>query len=547
MLNALVYCPRRFYLEHVEGVFVRNAEVEDGRIKHKRVDKKEKAGKTLKEGEALRTRSVFLSSQTFGISGVIDLVEEVKGTIYPVEYKRGSLPKDSDGNPTAWENDKVQLCAQAFLLEENLGKPIVKGLLYYMGSKEKTEILFEQVIRDKTRYFISKAKELADHNSTIPPPLEDDNRCHSCSLRPVCLPEEIYYLRNKSLNPHKVMAPLDEGSVLYLQEQGSWVSKRGGHFLVHLKDGEGKVTVPLSTLKQVVIYGNVQLSTQAMETLLEEGIPTAFLSIYGQFKGTLSPIQTKTPSLRMAQFISFHNPDIRLKVSKEIVRSKILNCRALLMRSLRSDDDEFTEDESAEKLKEFSQLAEKAQGIDELLGIEGSAARIYFENLPRMIKTPEKCEFDFNERNRRPPKDPVNALLSLGYSLLLKDVMSAIGIVGLDPCIGLYHSQHHNRPSLALDLMEEFRPLIADSVALTLINKKMITREDFLQFGKACYLNESGRRKFFETYEDRKNTEIIHPVFGYKVTYSRAMEVQVRMLASFLRGETPAYTGFKVR
>lgn len=548
MLNALVYCPRRFFLEHVEGVFVRNAEVEDGRIKHKRIDRREKAGKRFKEGDAFRTRSVFLSSQIYGISGVIDLVEEVEGGVCPVEYKRGNTPTDDKGNHLAWENDKVQLCAQAFLLEENLNRAIEKGLLYYMGSKEKAEILFEPDIRDRTQFFITKAKKLAIPGVTIPPPLEDDNRCHRCSLRPVCLPEETYYLQNKSPAAHKVMAHLDEGSVLYLQEQGSWVSKRGGHLVVRPDEG-GKTTVPLSALKQVVIYGNVQLSTQAMEALLEEGIPTAFLSIYGQFKGSLSPVQTKSPALRMAQFISFHNPAIRLMISKEIVRAKISNCRVMLMRSLRSEESEFTpsEDEPADRLKKFIRLTENAKNTEELLGIEGLAARVYFGNFIKMIKTPEKYEFDFTERNRRPPRDPVNALLSLGYSLLLKDVMSAIATVGLDPCIGFYHSQHHSRPSLALDLMEEFRPLIADSVALTLLNKEMLTLENFMWFGKACYLNESGRKKFFKTYEKRKNTEITHPVFGYKVAYSRALEVQVRMLASFLKGETRTYTGFTAR
>jgi CRISPR-associated protein Cas1 len=549
MLNALVYCPRRFYLEHVEGVFVRNAEVEDGRIKHKRVDRKEKAGKTFKENNAFRTRSVFLSSQAYGICGVIDLVEEVEGVVYPVEYKRGDMPKDDSGNPLAWENDKVQLCAQAFLLEENLNKRIEKGFLYYMGSKEKVEIPIDQGIRERTNYFVGKAKELTVPNTIIPHPLEDDNRCHSCSLRPVCLPEEIYYLRNKGFASHKVMAHLDEGSILYLQEQGSWVNKRGGHFVVHLNGGDEKATVPLSALKQVVVYGNVQLSTQAIETLLEEGIPTAFLSVYGQFKGILSPVQTKSPALRMAQFISFHDSMVRLNLAREIIRSKISNCRVLLMRSLRADDNELSpsDDESVESLKEFIRLTESANSIEELLGIEGSAARIYFQNFIKMLKTSEKFDFDFKERNRRPPKDPVNALLSFGYSLLLKDIMSAISTVGFDPCIGFYHSQHHSRPSLALDMMEEFRPLIADSVVLTLLNKEMITNKDFMTFGKACYLNESGRKKFFETHEWRKNTEIIHPVFGYKVTYTRAMEVQIRMLAALLRGEIDSYIGFKVR
>lgn len=550
MLNALAYCPRRFYLEHVEGVFVSNADVEDGRNRHRRVDKKDSAGKIFKEGTFYRARSVYLGSQTYGIAGVIDLVEEKEGCISPVEYKRGEAPKDESGSAFTWENDKVQLCAQALLLEQNLKIPIKKGILYYIGSKEKTEVLFDKEIRDKTQLFINKARELSEPAAAIPPPLEDDGRCHGCSLRPVCLPEEIYYLKNKPSAVQKIIAHVDEGSVLYLQEQGSWVTKRGAHLIVHRNGGSDKTTVPFANLKQVVVFGNVQLTTQAVEALLEEGIPAVFLSVYGRLKGTLSPAQTKSPNIRLAQYAATRSPEFKLNISRETISAKISNCRVLLMRSLRSsaeDDFAATEDDAVEKLKQFIRLAESAKSAEELLGVEGLAAKVYFHNFVRMLKTPEKYSFDFNGRNRRPPKDPVNALLSFGYTLLLKDAISAAGTAGLDPCIGFYHTARRSQPALALDLMEEFRPIVADSVVLTVLNKSIIALKDFMRFGEACYLNESGRKKFFEAYEERKNTEVIHPVFGYKVTYSRTLEVQARMLAAVLRGDIPKYTGFIVR
>jgi CRISPR-associated protein Cas1 len=155
--------------------------------------------------------------------------------------------------------------------------------------------------------------------------------------------------------------------------------------------------------------------------------------------------------------------------------------------------------------------------------------------------------FDFQARNRRPPRDPVNALLSFGYALLAKDVFSAVLTVGFDPYLGFYHGGKHGRPSLALDLMEEFRAVIVDSVVLTLVNNDMLSAADFVEWGGACQLTEAGRRTFLDAYERRKATVVTHPLFGYKMSYGRILEVQARLLAAYIRGDVPAYQGFTVR
>jgi len=155
--------------------------------------------------------------------------------------------------------------------------------------------------------------------------------------------------------------------------------------------------------------------------------------------------------------------------------------------------------------------------------------------------------FDFHVRNRRPPRDPVNALLSFGYAILAKDTFSAVLTVGFDPYLGFYHGGKHGRPSLALDLMEEFRAVIADSVVLTLINNGMLSPSDFVMWNGACQLTDAGRRTFLETYERRKATVVTHALFGYKMSYGRMLEVQARLLAAYIRGDVPAYQGFTVR
>jgi CRISPR-associated protein Cas1 len=185
---------------------------------------------------------------------------------------------------------------------------------------------------------------------------------------------------------------------------------------------------------------------------------------------------------------------------------------------------------------------------DILLGLEGQAASAYFGAFGRMLHTTVPGGgFDFLSRNRRPPRDPVNALLSFGYAILAKDTFSALLTVGFDPYLGFYHGGKHGRPSLALDLMEEFRAVIADSVVLTLVNNGMLSMSDFIAWNGACQLTDAGRRTFFETYERRKSTIVTHPLFGYKVSYGRMLEVQARLLAAYIRGDVPAYQGFTVR
>ena len=191
---------------------------------------------------------------------------------------------------------------------------------------------------------------------------------------------------------------------------------------------------------------------------------------------------------------------------------------------------------------------DRVTSIDSLLGIEGQAAALYFGQFGRMLKNQGPGRpFDFRTRNRRPPRDPVNCLLSFAYAMLAKDCFSAACTVGFDPYCGFYHAGRHGRPSLALDLMEEFRSIIADSVVLTLINNGVLSDRDFLTWRDACQLTADGRKRFFEAYESRKATVVTHPTYGYKMSYGRMLEVQARMLAAHVRGDVPAYTGFTVR
>ena len=301
-----------------------------------------------------------------------------------------------------------------------------------------------------------------------------------------------------------------------------------------------------------------------LHILAEQEIPVSYLTGYGKFVASVMPSPPKNVALRAHQYRAFADPAVALGLSRSIVAAKIANQRTLLMRSLRSQAKDQTADGEADipdpapargsdepaarDMAEMLDRVDQAPDQGVLLGLEGQSAALYFGEFGRMLKTrPPGESFDFTKRNRRPPRDPVNALLSFAYALLCKDCFAAACTVGFDPYQGFYHAGRHGRASLALDLMEEFRAIIADSVVLNLINNGMLTPADFLTWRDACQLNDEGREVFFKAYEQRKSTEVTHPVFGYRMTYGRMLEVQARMLAAYIRGDIPRYTGFTVR
>ncbi len=564
-LNQVSYCPRLYYLEYVESVMPTNEYVEDGLFQHRRVNDPDLENRTRKEGgDRLHTRSVSISSERLGISAKLDLLEERAGEMRPVEYKRSEAPTGPDGRPSFWDNDAIQVCAQGMLIEEEFGATVARGVLYYIGSKARVDVLLDDDLRARTLDAIRLIRDLSARETPPDPlPAELRHRCFGCSLNVICLPEETLFLKEHGDEPvtdepapglTRVIPQNDDGAVLYLQEPGSHVGKRSEHLVVRHR-GEEVNRVPIAAIRQVVVFGNVQLSTQALETLASREVPVVYLTPYGRFVAALQPAPAKNVALRVNQYRIFADPARSLELARAAVRAKVANQRTLLMRSLRSrgpdpdaeplrGSDEPAARDMADLLPRIDRAADQAI----LLGLEGQAASLYFGQFGRMIKSQGPGRpFDFRSRNRRPPRDPVNALLSFAYAILCKDCFSAACTVGFDPYHGFFHVGRHGRPSLALDLMEEFRSIVADSVVLGLINNGVVTDRDFLAWRESVQLTADGRKKFFEAYEARKATVVTHPAYGYKMSYGRMIEVQARTLAAHVRGDAPAYTGFTVR
>ena len=535
-INTYVFCPRRFYYESVEGHQVINEHVEEGKIKHARVDTEMK---DRNERGVKVSRRQYLASDTLGVSGYLDLIEEKAGVPCPVEYKKAGT-----GN---WLNDQVQLCLQGMLIEESTGTVVPHGYIYYIGSKRRRKVVFDDELRQISRDFVSDAEMLLQTRK-IPEPVHD-NRCNGCSVRGICLPDEVAYLTELDDRPKRIKPALGIDNVLYVDEQGCILKKTGERLLV-VKDGETIRDIPLIHLGQVVLCGNISVTTPVMQTLLNEGIPVVYLSAYGRYQGVLMPQISRNSLLRVAQHRVADDPERCLVLAKTFVHGKISNMRLMLQRrkwrgKAETEAEETAIESSIEGMRKMRGRLPKAENLSELLGLEGNASADYFRSFSSMLNS--EMGFSFEHRTRRPPKDPTNALLSFAYSLLTADVISAIQIVGLDPYVGFFHQQTYGRPCLALDLMEEFRPIIADSVVVTLINNRQITPDDFTQSHGGWFLKDAARKKFYAAYEKRKNETITHPVFKYKISFRRALELQVRLLAKCLMGEIDTYTPLTVR
>ena len=353
-------------------------------------------------------------------------------------------------------------------------------------------------------------------------------------------------------------------TTLYLTEQRSLVRKDGDCLVVHIPANKEagtekrKVRVPLVKVDQVVVYGDSTITSPALLALLEQGAEVCFLSYHGHFRGRLSPGFSKNSLVRIEQHRAHNDYERTLDLAKRFVRGKLANMRTLLLRSNRKLGDEKVK-AAAASLKGVMEKVERVKGdagvevdpsdpqagtpLGTLLGLEGAGTSLYFGVFSRLLKQ----DLGFKGRVKRPPTDPINALLSYGYVLLMHNISSAISLVGLDPYVGYLHSSQYGKPALALDLMEEFRPIIVDSVVLTLINNRILQADDFVEEFGAYRLKEKGRRAFLTKFEERLNTQIRHPTFGYKATYRKCLELQVRLLAKALTGEIPEYVPFVVR
>ncbi|RLB12430.1 MAG: CRISPR-associated endonuclease Cas1 [Deltaproteobacteria bacterium] len=341
-------------------------------------------------------------------------------------------------------------------------------------------------------------------------------------------------------------------AVVYIMEQGAYLVKEGERILVK-KEKSILHTLHAFKLEQIVIFGNVSITPAAISYLLRLGIDTVFMSKNGRYKGRLQGPYSKNIGLRQKQFERFADPEFCLDIARSIVNGKINNMRVLILRLNRTKNSKDLElEDHIFQLKKLKQRLKEAKDVDEIRGIEGRASALYFEGFSKGFVS---HTIEFTKRVRRPPTDPVNAILSLGYTFLFNEVLGAISMIGLDPYLGALHAIEYGRASLALDLMEEWRPVLIDTLVLSMFNLKAIGMQDFTIFKdhiKESDLSEDmpdlpvrltndGMRKFIIQFERKMKQKIRHHLTGTHLSYRDCIREQIRHFARHIKGDDPAY------
>lgn len=548
------YCPRLFYFMEVEGIHLPSADTEQGNRIHRRADEPsdESVIATASDGDAPRAvRSLTLTSAKLGLTATLDLAEIDGHVAVPVEYRKGKprrVAADEEevcDHVEPWPTDRIQVGLQSILLED-AGYSVPHAVLYYAAEKRRVLVSVDDSLRAESLATLESARSCS--RGPRPMPLVNDPRCPRCSLQPVCLPDEVNQQRlatngTASVKPRKIWPPRDDGIHIVAQQDGTKVGVRGGAMTITDRNGKKVRDFPLAGVETLSLLGSVQISTQALHTLTDHGIPVAFLSAGGRVVAMVDPLDSTSAETRRAHVRRFDESLACLELSRALVTAKVINQRTLLMRN----HNEGLPARVPEELAIQAEQAAAAASIESVRGHEGQAAAIYFERFAGMFKTDLAAEFEVNGRQRRPPPDPINAALSFAYSMLTHECTAALRVASLEPSIGAFHVSRPGRPALSLDLMEPFRPLIADSVVVAAFNRGELRPGHFHRTAAGCMFTDDGRKAFFAVYGRRMADEVTHPVFGYKLSYRRMIVLHARMIAAWLLGEVPTLSFLTTR
>ncbi len=339
-------------------------------------------------------------------------------------------------------------------------------------------------------------------------------------------------------------------NTLFLTTSGNYINR--DHLTLRVEfEKQLKLAVPIHHIESICSFGNNMFSPQALQLCWQNGVSVNCFSENGYFYGRWEGTPNTSVVLRRTQYRKADDAEFCTKLAKNFIKGKILNSRQCLLRSARENESEIEKKDLQSRAEELSVilrwLEREAETLDTVRGFEGQAANIYFGAFDLHLRQ-QREDFHFPRRSRRPPLDFVNCLLSYLYALVRHDAMAALTATGLDPFVGYLHVERPNRPSLALDLMEEFRSVLADRLAITLINRRQIDAKDFVvREGGAVEFTKEGRKKVIAAYQTRKQDNLTHPLLQQEFRYGQLFLVQSRILARFLRGDIPEYYPFLLR
>ncbi|MDN5857253.1 MAG: CRISPR-associated endonuclease Cas1 [Pseudonocardia sp.] len=514
------FCPRRAWLEAM-GETTDTHQMAVGVAAHRASDDPNRS----RTGSR---RAVDVVSVDLGITGRCDAVEtDAAGRTTVVEHKSTPVRRRA----VVTEPMAVQLALQAVALRE-AGVAVDAAAVYFVDHHQHIDVAIGDGEIAAAIDHLTRLREVLA-TAVAPEPLVDDPRCRTCSHAGVCLPDE------RALGPvtRRVLVADPDTQVLHLATPGARAALRSGRVRV-VKGDDELGSVPIERVLALVLHGNVDVSSGLLRELLWRRLPVVWCSGTGRVIGWANSAQSPNGGPRARQHVISQNG--HLGMARAFVCAKVAN-QATLLRRHGDAPDVVTE------LRRLQRAAQSAKGIDEVLGVEGDAAARYFNAFTTMLRTDVQDGIVFPGRTRRPATDPLNAALNFAYGLLLSDCIRAVVSCGLDPHAGFLHSSGRNKPALALDLAEEFRAVVADSVVVGAFNNGELKPASFTSVTGAARLRDSGRTALIAAYERRVLTSFQHPLFGYRVTWRRAMEIQARLVLGVIDGTQEKYKGITVR
>ncbi len=525
LLAHMVFCPRRAWLE-AQGEQVDSFAIAAGSVAHTRVD-------DSTESRPGTERAMLVHSDELGLTGRCDVVHsEPTGTLTIQEYKSTPVRR----KPQVRESQRIQVLAETLCLE-SMGYTVTGAAVHFVNHNKNIPVALNATSRKECLEWIQRTREMIER-SHAPEPLLDDPRCAGCSHATVCLPDEHHYPRNRPAK--RISASDPEGEILHVMTPGARAFMKERRVVV-TKNGENLASCPIERISGVVVHGNVDLSSALIRELLWRKLSIVWCSGRGRVIGWATSAQLPNGQARIHQQVMSEYGC--LPIAQAMIRAKISNQATLLRRNGGGTS------VTTSQLRALGRQTTQVSNLPDLFALEGRAAQIYFTDFPSMLKGPEAKEFleTWPGRHGRGATDPLNAALNFCYGFLLADCIRGLTACGLDPHGGFLHSSSRNKPALALDLMEEFRAPIADSVVITCINNRSLSSDMFSRTLGDTRLKASARSALATAYEHKATTEITHPVFGYTTSWRRAIEIQARILLGVIDGTRNEYRGMTIR
>lgn len=513
------FCPRRAWLE-AAGERTVSEQVEIGLADHARVDDPQ----TGRSGEF---RAVEVRHRGWGVHGRLDAVREVEDGLIIREFKATPVRMRMEvTGPT-----RTQLALQAACLED-MGHKVAGTEVFFTTHHRRVAVELSDEDFEEAHQAVLRTRRTID-SDRAPEPLEDSPKCMRCSHAGVCLPDE------RTLKPvrRRILVADPAGQIAHLATPGSRAFTRDGRMIV-TKEGEVLARIPLEQIQGIQVHGNIDLSSGLIRELLWRDLVVVWCSGTGRAYGWATSSYGPNGQTRVAQHVA--SAEGRLALAREFVSAKIANQATQLRRS-------GADQGLVNALRTIQRRAASAGVWQEVLGLEGDAASLYFASWPTLIKPRLRESWEWTGRSGRPASDAINSMLNYSYAMLTSDAIRALVSCGLDPHAGFLHSSKRNKPALALDIMEEFRAPVGDSVVQLLINNGEVKPDEFDNSLGSVRMQDKARKALIAAYERRMQTEFRHPLFGYSVTWRRAMEIQARQVLGFLDGTQPCYKGIHVR